>query len=375
MPRRHPTRRRVLAAAAAIGATALPTLGVRKAMAEGKPATVAYVSNAGDPSVYVMAMDRASGELEVIDKMAIPGVKPSPTSSPMALSPDHKFLHVALRAEPFTVASFAIDRASGRLTHLGNAPLDASMAYATVDKSGKWLLCASYPQGKLTINPIGHDGRVAAPPKQVITDRPKAHCVLVDAADKHAYCSVLSQDLIMQLKFDPQTGTLSPNTPAEIKTKAGAGPRHMTFHPSGRFLFLITETTATIGSYAVDKATGTLKELQFVNMLGADYKGDIAAADLHVTPNGHFLYGSERKTSSLVGFRVDERGMLTPLGSWPTETTPRGFAIDPRGKFLLSVGLDSNHLTVYAIAADGTLSPVKQYAVGKMPNWIEFVDL
>src|SRR5712691_2040033 len=119
------------------------------------PETIVYVSNAGGPEIHVMAMNRASGALDLIEKIAVPGTdKPSPTSMPMALSPDRHFLHVALRSEPFTVASFAIDRASGRLKHLGNAPLDASMAYITVDQTGRWLLCASYPGGKLTVNPI-----------------------------------------------------------------------------------------------------------------------------------------------------------------------------------------------------------------------------
>ena len=367
------SRRRLLALAGA--APALLSIGVRRAMAQSAPETAVYVSNAGDPAIYVMAMNRATGDLDLIERTAIPGTdKPSPTSMPMALSPDRRFLHAALRSEPFIVASFAIDRESGKLKHLGNAPLDASMAYTTVDRSGKWLLCASYPGGKLTINPIDGEGRVKAPPSQIVADRPKAHCVLVDRSNRHAYLSVLAQDLILQLKFDAATGTVSPN--GEIKTKAGAGPRHMAIHPNGRFLYLITETTATIGAYAVDQANGTLKELQFVNMLAPDYKGAIAAADLHVTPDGRFLYGSERKTSSLVGFRIDpEKGTLAPLGHWPTETTPRGFAIDPRGRFLLSVGLDSNHLTVYSIGANGALDPVKQHAVGKMPNWIEFVDL
>src|SRR5260370_9791410 len=104
-------------------------------------------------------------------------------------------------------------------------------------------------------------------------------------------------------------------------------------------------------------------------MMAPGYKGEIAAADLHVTPDGRFIYGSEGKTSTLAGFRIDpEKGTLSPIGRTPTETTPRGFAIDPRGKFLLSVGLDSNHMTVYAIRPDGALDPVKQHAMGKMPN-------
>ena len=346
-------------------------------MAQTAPETVVYVSNAGDPAIHVLSMSRSSGELDLIDKVPIPGAdKPSPTSMPLALSPDRRVLYAALRSEPFTTASFAIEKATGKLSHLGNAPLDASMAYTTVDRTGKWLLAASYPQGKLTVNPIDADGKVQAPPNQIVTDRPKAHCVVVDAANKNVYCAVLAQDVIMQLKFDPATGKLAPNNPGEIKTKPGAGPRHMAIHPNGRFLYLITETTATIGAYAVDKGNGTLKQLQFVDMLATPPKEQPAAADLHVTPDGRFLYGSERKSSTLVGYRIDpEKGTLSLAGRTATETTPRGFGIEPRGKFLLSVGLDSNHLTVYAIRPSGSLEPVKQHAVGKMPNWVEFVDL
>src|SRR4029077_16326529 len=136
---------------------------------------VVYVSNAGGPEIHVMAMDRASGALELIETVAIPGIdRPGPTTMAMALSPDRRFLHAALRGEPFTAASFAIDPTSGKLRHLGNAPLDDSMAYTIVDKTGRWLLCASYPGGKLTINPIDAEGRVSAPPNQIVRDRPKA---------------------------------------------------------------------------------------------------------------------------------------------------------------------------------------------------------
>jgi len=344
-------------------------------VAEGAPETVAYVSNAGGPEIHVMAMNRASGVLDLIEAVPVPGAA-SPTSMPMALTPDGRFLHAALRSEPFAAASFAIDPASGRLRHLGNAPLDDSMAYMTVDRTGRWLLCASYPGGKLTINAIDGEGRVKSPPNQIVRDRPKAHCVVVDASNKHVYCPVLDQQIILQLNFNAATGRVTPNSPGEIRTKPGAGPRHLAFHPNERFLYLITETTATIGAYRVE-ANGTLTELQFVDMLAPGYTGPIAAADLHVTPDGRFLYGSERRTSSLAGFRIDPgTGTLSRIGSWPTEATPRGFAIDPRGRFLLSVGLDSNRMTVYAIRRDtGALDPQKQYPMGKMPNWIEFVDL
>jgi len=122
-------------------------------MAEGKPETVVYVSNAGDPSISVLAMNRVTGDVDLIEKAVIPGAgQPSPTSMPLALSPDRQFLHAALRSEPFTAVSFAIDPDSGRLRHLGDTPLDASMAYIMTDRTGRWLIGASYPSGKLTVN-------------------------------------------------------------------------------------------------------------------------------------------------------------------------------------------------------------------------------
>jgi 6-phosphogluconolactonase len=341
------------------------------------PETVVYVSNAGDPSISVLSLDRAKGDVELIQKTPIPGAEePSPTSMPLALSPDRRFLYAALRSEPFTAVSFAIDPGSGKLRPVYSGPLEASMAYLAVDRTGKWLLGASYPAGKVTVNPIDADGKVRAPACQVLTGRPKAHCIALDASNEHAYCAVLEQDLILQMTFDAASGKLSPNTPGEIAVKSGAGPRHLAIHPNGRFLYLITETTATIGAYAIDKKSGTLKELNVVEMLARTPKEPPAAADLHVTPDGRFLYGSERRGNMLVGFRIDpDKGTLTLAGRCATETTPRGFGIEPRGKFLLAVGLDSHNMTVYAIRPNGSLDPIKQHAMGKNPNWIEFADL
>src|ERR1700761_7960777 len=146
------------------------------------PRTVVYVSNAGSKEIFVFAMDRDSGDLDPLERTAVPGTdKPSPTSIPMAVSPDRRFLHAALRSAPFPASSFAIDANSGRLAHLGTAPLADSMAYITTDRTGRFLLSASYPGAKLAINPIDREGRVSGQASQVLATLPKAHCVVVDA--------------------------------------------------------------------------------------------------------------------------------------------------------------------------------------------------
>jgi 6-phosphogluconolactonase len=372
------TRRATLALGLAGIAIPKPFIGVGTAMADDLPETVVYVSDAGNPAVGIFSMNRDSGDLTLIDNFAIPGTdKPSPTSMPMAVSPNHRFLYAGLRSEPYTVASFTIDPATGRLTHLANAPLAASMAYIVTDRSGRFLLCASYPGSLLAINPIDAQGRVEGQPTQIIPTKPKAHCILVDAANKYCYATSLGGDIVMEWKFDAATGRLSPNSPDAIALKPGNGPRHLAFHPDRRFLYLITETTARIAVFAIDPGTGTLKEIEIVDTMPADFKEQPAAADLHVTPDGRFIYRSERKSSTLAGFTIDEAtGKLSLIGRWPTQKTPRGFNIDPRGRFLLSVGLDSNAMTVHRIdPQSGSLSVAHQYPMGKMPNWVEIVDL
>jgi len=378
MRQRGMARRRVLALGlggiAGLGAQTL--VGGRKAMAQNTPETVVYVSNAGSKEVFVLAMNRATGALELIEKTPVPGTdKPSPASLPMATSPDKHFLYAQLRSEPYPVSTFAIDRTTGRLRHVAATPLVDQMAYINTDRTGKFMLAASYVGAKLAIYPINAQSIVEAKATQILDTKPKAHCVVIDAGNKNVYVPVLGGDIVMELKFDPATGTVSPNAPGEIATKTGAGPRHLTLHPNGKFAYLITETTATIGTYAVDPASGTLKELQFVDT--NEYKEQPAASDIHVTPDGKFLYGAERKTSMLIGYKIDpDKGTLTQIGRFATETTPRGFAIDPRGKFLLSVGMDSAGMTIYAIdQASGQLQPIGHYAMGTQPNWIEIVDL
>jgi len=366
-----------LGGVAGLAATPLPLVGVRKAMADTSPETTVYVSNAGSKDVYVLAMNRATGALDLIEKTPVPGTdKPSPASLPMATSPDKTFLYAQLRSEPYPVSTFAIDPTSGKLTLLATTPLVDQMAYLNVDRSGKYLLCASYVGAKLAIYPINAQHTVEAKATQIVDTKPKAHCVVIDSANKHVYLPVLGGDIVLEFNFDPATGTVTADGPGQIATKEGAGPRHFTIHPNKRWGYLITETTATIGTYAIAD-DGTLSEVQFVDTGDYNGKDSAAASDIHVTPDGKFLYGAVRTTSMLHGYKIDpDKGTLTPIGKWPTEKTPRGFNIDPRGKFLLAVGLDSAAMTVHAIdPGSGALNPVGHYPMGTQPNWIEIVDL
>ena len=258
-------RRRVLqfglGGIAGLGAVTLPLTGARKAMAATDPETTVYVSNAGSKDIYVLAMNRETGMLDLIEKTPVPGTdKPSPSSLPMATSPDKRYLFAQLRSAPYPVSTFVIDQHSGRLTYVDSTPLVDQMAYLNVDGTGNYLFGASYVGAKLAIYPINALYIVEEKPTQILDTKPKAHCVVIDSSNKNVYVPVLGGDEVLQLKFDAAKGTVSPNSPGEVATKAGAGPRHLTFHPTGRFAYLITETTATIGTYAVDPASGLLKE-------------------------------------------------------------------------------------------------------------------
>jgi 6-phosphogluconolactonase len=349
-------------------------LGAGCFISSANAATFVYVGNAESQDVSVLAL-KSNGELTPIETAVVPGPAKRGSSLPLAVSPDKKRLYAGLRNEPYSVVTFAIDTKTGRLKSAGAGPLADSMAYIATDRSGKFLLSASYGGNKVAVNPIRPDA-VAQAAQQVIDTQPNAHCILADPSNRYVLHTSLGGDLVYQEKFDARTGKLTPNDPPSVSVKARAGPRHLVFSPHKKFVYLVDELDASIYVLPWDDKTGTLKkEVQVASALPKGFEGKPWAADIHLTPDGKFLYASERTTSTLAAFSVDPKtGMLTPIDSYPTEKQPRAFNIDPTGRYLLAVGQLSNSMTAYAIdKATGKLAKLKGYPVGKNPSWIEIV--
>ncbi len=354
--------------------------------------TFVYVSCADDAEIAILEMNLDSGDLKLIGK-----AKAGKTVMPMAVSPDRRFLYASIRSVPYSVASYSIDSNKGELTHLSTVPLPDNMAYIATDKTGRFLLAASYTGHKVSVNPIGWRGLVQPDPTQVMMTGRNAHAILPDPSNRFVYVPNLGSDQVMQLIFDEKAGILNPNKPAAVFTKYGAGPRHLDFSPNNRFVYVLNELNGTVNAYAFDNQTGLLSEIQSISAVPRDSKlppgipaagigapqatpgverEEIKCADIHVTPDGRFLYASERTTSTLAAFAVDSAtGKLRYINNFETEKQPRGFHIDPRGNFLIAAGQKTEHCSIHRInRATGELQRLKRYLLGKNPNWIEIVD-
>lgn len=336
--------------------------------------TFAYVGNAGSNDISVFRLTDTG--LVPVETEAFVDVEKAGSSTPLAVSPDKKVLFAGVRSQPFKVESFAIDPKTGALSHIANAPLADSMANIATDRTGKVLFSASYGGAKVAVNPIASDGKVGAP-AQVVPTGPNAHSIQPTPDNRFALATNLGSDDLLLFRIDPKTGELSPGDPAVTKMAEKSGPRHFVFHPNGKIVYLLGELDASVTVLAFDPATGAVKVIERVSALPADFTGKPWAADLHLTPDGRFLYASERTSSTLAGFRVDpETGRLTRISTVPTEKQPRGFAIDPTGRFLAAAGELSNGVQLYLVdQATGRLDPIARQEAGRQPNWIEFVKL
>ena len=293
----------------------------------------------------------------------------------LAIDTSKKFLYAVNEVGQYAgkagggVSAFAID-VEGRLRLLNEqATLGADPCYVTVDRRRKNLLVANYTGGSVTVLPIRPDGTLgmATDVKQHEGSGPKeqqkgphAHCVILDRSERHALVADLGIDKVMIYRFDSAKGKLIPHNQPFAELQAGAGPRHLTFHPNGKFLFVINELDSTITSFSYDERNGTLAHIETVSTLPSDFSGVSYCADVHVSSSGRFLYGSNRGHNSIVVFEIDQRSgklrlveHVSTQGDWP-----RNFVLDSSNSNLLVANQRSDTVVSFRIDREtGRLSP------------------
>lgn len=320
--------------------------------------------------IYRLHLDLATGALS-------PAGEPTETVSPsfLAFHPSRRFLYAVNETgdspadKSGMVSAFAIDPATGALTFLNQQPSGgAAPCHVTIDKEGRHAFIANYWGGTVEVLPIQADGRLG-PPSSVIRHQDRAakpgvaphpHSTTLDAANGFAFVADLGLDEIVAYRLDATRG-LAPHEAGTARLAAGAGPRHLAFHPRGRHAYVINELDSTVTRLDYDPVAGTMKPVQTVPTLPAGFKGKNSTAEVVVHPDGKLLFGSNRGHDSIAIFAIDgTMGALTAAGHQATGgKTPRNFAIDPTGAFLLAANQDSDSITVFRIdRASGALTSV-----------------
>ena len=327
--------------------------------------------------IHVYRLDSVTGALSPVT--TVTGLV---NPSFLVLDSRHRFLYAVNEVAEFdaqpggAVSAFAIDRHSGTLTALNHELVrGADPCYLSLDQTGKWLLVTNYTGGSVTLLPIQADGALG-PVAQVMQhqgnsvhpDRqagPHAHSVVVDGASRFVLVADLGLDKIMLYQLDIDRGALVPHDPPWITARPGAGPRHLAFHPNGRYLYASNELDSTVTAFVYDATRGTFEEIYALSTLPQDFAGDNTCANVQVSPSGKFLYVSNRGHDSLAIFAIDEQtGALAAVAHVSTlGRTPRHFLIEPTGTFLLAANQNSNTVVVFRIdPATGQLAPTGHVA-------------
>ncbi|MGB8428486.1 MAG: beta-propeller fold lactonase family protein [Pseudolabrys sp.] len=359
--------------------------------------TFVYVSNAQDGNIDTYNMDMSTGALTPVGK-----TEAAKMVMPMTLSPNKKYLYAVIRSQPTRVLTYAIDPATGALAQKASAPLPDSMPYVSTDHTGRFLFTASYGGDKLAVSPIGENGLVEAEAIQVIPTGRNAHSIMPDRSNNFVYAATLGANQVLQFTFDSKTGKLTANEPPAVSPEAGHGPRHLAFSPDNKYLYVLNELSGHVTQYTIDPSKGTLTLVDSISSVPAeaglawgapqapvgaapapasvaakDDKPKVWAADIQITPDGKFLYSTERTTNKIALFTVAPgTGKLTYVTNFATEAQPRGIRIDPTGQYLVASGEKSDRVSVYKIdKGTGKLGEPNRYPVGNGANWVEIVDL
>ncbi len=309
--------------------------------------------------VYVYRFNSTTGAFDSVSMVR------TPNPSYLAISPDGKFVYAvneyADKGNGGKVSSFAFDKQSGKLSFI-NVQQSAGddPCYVSVDKTTNWIAIANYTSGTLSVLPIKENGGLDSATTviqqtgySVNTERqtsPHMHCAIFSKDNKYLFAADLGTDKIMAYSFDEKNGKLSEAASPFVMVKAGAGPRHLTFHPNNKYAYLIEELTGTISAYHY--RNGSFALFQNASALPPDYMGPIGSADIHVSADGKFLYASNRGESNTIAiYKIDQKdGSITLVGHQSTlGQTPRNFNFDPSGNFLLVANQNSDEIVIFKV--------------------------
>ena len=332
--------------------------------------------------IYTFRFDPESGGLEPAQTM-----REVANPSFLALSVDGRYLYAVNEQDRGGVSAFARDIRSGELAPLNwQASHGASPCYVSLDASGRYALVANYTSGTIAVVPISEEGSLEAassviqhegssvdPKRQ---DGPHAHMIAPTPDGRYVLATDLGTDQIMIYQLDLESGRLSPNEdgPASVATEPGAGPRHFAFGTDGRTLYVINELSSTLTAYGYDSATGELNPRQTVSSLPEGFDGKNTCAQVVVSPDGRFVYGSNRGHNSIAIWAVGDGGEVTLAGQEPTQgTDPRNFAIDPSGQWLLAANQRSDTIVHFRRGEEsGLLTATGQVTEIRAPVAIVF---
>ena len=338
--------------------------------------------------IYVSRFDTRTGSLSSPELAA-------ETKNPsfLAVHPNRRFLYAVGEVSSFggqpggAVSAFSIDAKTGRLTLLNQQPSrGAGPCHLALDSKGKCLWVANYGSGSIAALPVESDGKLAGatafiqhegssinPTRQT---GPHAHFIMADPANRFVLTCDLGLDKVLAYRLDAGKASLAPNDPPSVSIKAGSGPRHLAFHPNGRFVYLINEMASTLTALSYDSRRGALEELQAVSILPENFHGANSGAEVQVHPSGKFVYASNRGHDSIAVFATEAKtGKLIPVEHQPTGgKTPRHFAFDPSGHWLLAENQGSDNIVVFSVdSKSGRLKSTGQTINVTAPVCVQFV--
>ena len=312
--------------------------------------------------IYVYSFDTKNATTSLVSTAKIKN------PSYLAVSTDKKTVYSVAETADTTgnvigggITAFAFDGADGKLTGMNTQPsVGTNPCYVSVTKSGKWVFAGNYSSGTLSVFPVTTNGNIDAAiqtiahsgsgPNKDRQEGPHVHSTVLSPDNNYLFVPNLGIDKVMIYKLNQQTGKLTPAPVPFVKTAPGSGPRHFEFAPNKRYAYLIEELSGNVVAYAYNN--GSLKQIQSISSIPKNFTGSIGCADIHVSPDGNFLYSSNRGDgNSITIFSINQQtGKLTVAGYQSTlGKTPRNFNFDPSGNFLLAANQQSDDIVIFKI--------------------------